>query len=63
MSIMVFTYLGQTCSCPKYNDKYFLYLQSDFSWRVVNNDHFLYWGDVVKTNEEGVDFHIQVNMN
>ena len=34
--------------------------QSDFSGRVVNNDHFLYWGDIVKTNEEGVDFHIQV---
>ena len=34
--------------------------QSDFSGRVVNNDHFLYWGDVLKTNEEGVDFHIQV---
>ena len=36
--------------------------QSDFSGRVVNNDHFLYWGDIVKTNEEGVDFHIQVLM-
>ena len=34
--------------------------QSDFSGRVVNNDHFLYWGDIVKTNEEGMDFHIQV---
>ena len=34
--------------------------QSDFSGRVVNNDHFLYWGDIVKTNEEGVDFHVQV---
>ena len=27
---------------------------------MVNNDHFLYWGDIVKTNEEGMDFHIQV---
>ena len=26
----------------------------------MNNDHFLYWGDIVKTNEDGVDFHIQV---
>ena len=34
--------------------------QSDFSGRVVNNDHFLYWGDIVKTNEEGIDFHVQV---
>ena len=36
--------------------------QSDFSSRVVNNDHFLFWGDIVKTNEEGVDFHIQVTL-
>jgi len=34
--------------------------QSDFSGRVVNNDHFLYWGDVVKTNEDGTEFHLQV---
>ena len=31
-----------------------------FSGRVVNNDHFLYWGDVKKSNDEGIDFHIQV---
>ena len=35
--------------------------QSDFSGRVVNNDHFLYWGDIIKTNEEGIDFHVQVS--
>ncbi|XP_050529458.1 rho GTPase-activating protein 190 isoform X3 [Daktulosphaira vitifoliae] len=34
--------------------------QSDFSGRVVNNDHFLYWGDVTKTSEEGIDFTFQV---
>ena len=32
-----------------------------FSGRVVNNDHFLFWGDVMKTNEEGTDFLIQVS--
>lgn len=37
-----------------------IYFQSDFSGRVVNNDHFLYWGDVVKTSDEGIDFHFQV---
>ena len=37
--------------------------QSDFSGRVVNNDHFLYWGDIVKTNEEGIDFHVQVSQS
>jgi hypothetical protein len=47
----------------KFIDNNFCCFQSDFSGRVVNNDHFLYWGDVVKTNEEGVDFHIQVYNN
>ena len=37
-----------------------LSFQSDFSGRVVNNDHFLYWGDVKKTNDEGTEFHVQV---
>ena len=27
---------------------------------MVNNDHFLYWGEIKRTNEEGTDFHIQV---
>ena len=27
---------------------------------MVNNDHYLYWGDVSKVNDEGTDFHIQV---
>ncbi|XP_071750033.1 rho GTPase-activating protein 190 isoform X5 [Lepeophtheirus salmonis] len=34
--------------------------QSDFCGRVVNNDHFLFWGDVLKLNDEGTEFHIQV---
>ena len=40
---------------------HFCFFQSDFSGRVVNNDHFLYWGDIIKTNEEGIDFHVQVS--
>ena len=41
--------------------RWFVFLfQSDFSGRVVNNDHFLYWGDVKKTNDEGTEFHVQV---
>lgn len=27
---------------------------------MVNNDHFLYWGDVTKTSEDGIDFTFQV---
>lgn len=37
-----------------------LRFQSDFSGRVVNNDHFLYWGEVRKTSDEGVDYSFQV---
>lgn len=37
-----------------------IFLQSDFSGRVVNNDHFLYWGEVRKTSDEGVDYSFQV---
>lgn len=35
-------------------------VQSDFSGRIVNNDHFLYWGDVRKTSDEGVDYNFHV---
>lgn len=34
--------------------------QSDFSGRVVNNDHFLYWGDVRKTSDDGVDYNFHI---
>jgi len=34
--------------------------QSDFAGRVVNNDHFLYWGDTVRTNDDGTDFRFRI---
>jgi len=61
--------VGKSCLCNRFvaplADDYHIdhisvLSQSDFSGRVVNNDHFLYWGDVIKTNEDGTDFHIQV---
>ncbi|XP_025422549.1 rho GTPase-activating protein 190 isoform X2 [Sipha flava] len=61
--------IGKSCLCNRfmrfladdYNvDHISVLSQSDFSGRVVNNDHFLYWGDVTKTSEEGVDFTFQV---
>ena len=61
--------VGKSCLCNRFVqpladdysvDHISVFSQSDFSGRVVNNDHFLYWGDIVKTNEEGMDFHIQV---
>ena len=35
-----------------YTDHISVLSQSDFGGRVVNNDHFLYWGDVIKTSDE-----------
>lgn len=26
---------------------------------MVNNDHFLYWGEVTKPSEDGIDFQFQ----
>ncbi|XP_063370149.1 rho GTPase-activating protein 190 [Cydia amplana] len=53
--------VGKSCLCNRfvrthaddYNvDHISVLSQSDFSGRVVNNDHFLYWGSVQKDNEE-----------
>ncbi|XP_070506073.1 rho GTPase-activating protein 190 isoform X5 [Chironomus tepperi] len=61
--------VGKSCLCNRfvrpltddYNiDHISVLSQSDFSGRVVNNDHFLYWGEVRKTSEEGVDYSFQV---
>lgn len=40
-----------SCSLD-YFDLFSRMFQSDFSGRVVNNDHFLYWGSVHKENED-----------
>ena len=37
-----------------------MFLQTDFSGRVVNNDHFLYWGDTIRVAEDGIDYGFQV---
>uniref|UniRef100_T1J1J5 Rho GTPase-activating protein 190 n=1 Tax=Strigamia maritima TaxID=126957 RepID=T1J1J5_STRMM len=61
--------IGKSCLCNRFTrplaDEYYtdhisVLSQSDFSGRVVNNDHFLYWGEVTKTSEEGVDLHFAV---
>lgn len=61
--------VGKSCLCNRflrpladeyYTDHISVLSQSDFSGRVVNNDHFLYWGDVTKTSDEGVDVHFSV---
>ncbi|XP_022835664.1 rho GTPase-activating protein 190 [Spodoptera litura] len=53
--------VGKSCLCNRfvrthaddYNVDHICVLsQSDFSGRVVNNDHFLYWGSVSKENDD-----------
>lgn len=60
---------GKSCLCnrfvrPKTDDYAIDHIsvlsQSDFSGRVVNNDHFLYWGEVRKTSDEGVEYNFSV---
>lgn len=34
--------------------------QTDFSGRVVNNDHFLYWGECARITDDGFEFLFQV---
>ncbi|XP_053700528.1 rho GTPase-activating protein 5 [Synchiropus splendidus] len=61
--------VGKSCLCNRFvrpeADKYFPEHTSvlstiDFGGRVVNNDHFLYWGDVSHRGDDGLDCKIQV---
>ncbi|XP_053384790.1 rho GTPase-activating protein 190-like isoform X4 [Mercenaria mercenaria] len=60
--------VGKSCLCNRFihpeADKYYMehisfLSQSDFGGRVINNDHFLYWGEVTKTDEgNNFTFHV-----
>ncbi|XP_077587154.1 rho GTPase-activating protein 5 [Stigmatopora nigra] len=61
--------VGKSCLCNRYvrphADNYYSEHTSvlstiDFGGRVVNNDHFLYWGDLSHRGDEGIDCKIQV---
>ena len=61
--------IGKSCLCNRFlrplADDYFtdhisVLSQNDFSGPVVNNDHYLYWGEVVKTTHEGIDYNFHV---
>ena len=61
--------VGKSCLCNRFmrpaadqyhTDHISVLSQTDFSGRVVNNDHFLYWGEVTKTSDEGVDLTFNV---
>ncbi|XP_005097825.1 rho GTPase-activating protein 35 isoform X2 [Aplysia californica] len=60
--------VGKSCLCNRFfnqvADNYYqehisVLSQSDFAGRVINNDHFLYWGSVTKTDEgNNFTFHV-----
>ena len=61
--------IGKSCFCNRFvrpladeysTDHISVLSQSDFGGRVVNNDHFLYWGECTKVSDEGLDcvFHV-----
>ncbi|RWS16264.1 rho GTPase-activating protein 190-like protein, partial [Dinothrombium tinctorium] len=61
--------IGKSCLCNRfvrpladdyYTDHISVLSQTDFSGRVVNNDHWLYWGDTVKVTEEGNELHFSI---
>ena len=61
--------VGKSCLCNRfvrpladdyYTDHISVLSQSDFGGRVVNNDHFLYWGGVTKTSDDGTDMTFNV---
>ncbi|KAM7286588.1 hypothetical protein ISCGN_030377 [Ixodes scapularis] len=63
------TGVGKSCLCNRFvrpladdyhTDHISVLSQTDFGGRVVNNDHFLYWGEVVKSLEEGPEFNFHV---
>ncbi|KAG0728068.1 Rho GTPase-activating protein 35 [Chionoecetes opilio] len=63
------TGLGKSCLCNRFTkhqaDQYHVdhisvLSQTDFSGRVVNNDHFLYWGECVRLADDSLEFVFQV---
>ncbi|PVD34051.1 hypothetical protein C0Q70_05313 [Pomacea canaliculata] len=55
--------VGKSCLCNRFihqiTDKYHLehisvLSQSDFAGRVINNDHFLFWGETTRTDEGNI---------
>uniref|UniRef100_A0A1A8QE98 Rho GTPase-activating protein 35 n=1 Tax=Nothobranchius rachovii TaxID=451742 RepID=A0A1A8QE98_9TELE len=61
--------VGKSCLCnrfvrPSADDFYLDHTSvlstSDFGGRVVNNDHFLYWGEAARTMEEGPECRMNV---
>ena len=61
--------VGKSCLCNRFvrplADEYIydhssIYSNTDFASRVINNDHYLYWGSVVKQSDDGTDLSFQL---
>ncbi|XP_054161510.1 rho GTPase-activating protein 190-like isoform X4 [Oppia nitens] len=61
--------VGKSCLCNRfirpseddYNPDHISVLsQTDFSGRIINNEHWLYWGETTKTSDEGYELAFSV---
>lgn len=61
--------VGKSCLCNRFikslaDDYHVEHIsvisQTDFSGRVINNDHFLYWGETTKMADDGVEYHFHL---
>ncbi|XP_043911440.1 rho GTPase-activating protein 35 [Protopterus annectens] len=61
--------IGKSCLCNRfvrssaddfYPEHTSVLSTSDFGGRVVNNDHFLYWGDINRLMEDGSEYKLNV---
>ncbi|RWS31593.1 rho GTPase-activating protein 190-like protein [Leptotrombidium deliense] len=63
------TGIGKSCLCNRfvkpladdyYVDHISVLSQTDFSGRVVNNEHWLYWGETSKITDEGIELQFSI---
>jgi GTPase SAR1 family protein len=56
--------VGKSCLCNRFirpladdysADHISVLSQTDFSGRIINNEHWLYWGETYKTSDEGIE--------
>ena len=61
--------VGKSCLCNRFirpladdysPDHISVLSQTDFSGRIINNEHWLYWGETTKTSEEGFEMAFSV---
>ena len=57
--IYIFVFVSVQIADNYYQEHISVLSQSDFAGRVINNDHFLYWGSCTKTDEgNNFTFHV-----